>query len=111
MIYCKVYDTDTVEEMAKKIYEEFVINQSCTIHGIELVANAYYPERIRPVAKGELVVDKLTYIDRLDNFIGKYRKRSKFSNSIGGEIAHKAFKWKKEMLADGSPKYTIWRVQ
>jgi len=107
----RIYDTDTLEETARKIFEEFEVNQSCTLRGVEFV------EAERKVyAKGKMVLAQLEYLDRIANTQkrgtrgGFARIQRKPSNCIGGYLAHKLFRWSEETL-NGEPCVTIWRIQ
>jgi len=104
----RIYDTDTLHEMASKIYDKFEVMQSFSISGFVNTG-----EKLEP--KGKIVLD---YIDRLyktDNVMitsdGKEKKKYKFEkDSVGGPIAHKIFKWNVRVV-DKEPRYTIWRLQ
>lgn len=103
----KIYDTDTVEEIAEKIFNYFDVGASCTVSGFEILENGV-------VAKGELVLKELERLDEINNCryaAGKKIRNYKYKkNSIGGTIAQKIFSWDKR-ISDKEPKYTIWRFQ
>lgn len=105
----KIYNTDSVEVMAKKIYNFFEVGQSCTVYGF--VVN----ELIKKVTpKGELVVDyikSLYEIDCMRIISGRVKRAFLYKkNSVGGPVAHKIFIWDKKIV-DSEPRYTIWRFQ
>ena len=64
--------------------------------------------------KGLLVVNRIIDLDVAKNTrtVNGKRKRIRYrpDSCIGGEIAHKAFKFKQKTL-DGIPVVTIWRIQ
>lgn len=96
--------TDGYEETAFKIYNNFVVNQNCTIRGMCLVDGD-------PIPKGEMVIRKLDEYDKRDNIgSGNRRKRVKPENSIGDYIAQKMFTWEMR-IQDKKPVYMIWRRQ
>lgn len=104
----KIYDTDTVWEIAKKIWEDFDVLASCTVYGFVEVEKSLVP-------KGQLVVSELRKMDELENVkknaVGSKVRQWKYKkDSIGGPIAHKIFTWEKRIV-DDEPRFTIWRVQ
>jgi hypothetical protein len=100
----RIYKTDDYLLMARKIYDGFDINQSCTVTGEVADGEKIYE-------KGRLVVDELRRIDRVDNCVvrdGKWSRRNiKIPDSIGGYEVQKAFRFVRR--EDGS--WVIWRVQ
>lgn len=106
----RVFDEDSSEDIARKIFKHFAVHQSCTISGFSRVNNE---TRLTP--KGEVVLDYLRKMDAKANTQvppdGRpRRKRRILPNSIGGYIAQKIFTWKWE-TRDGMPYCTIWRYQ
>lgn len=102
----RVYDTDIVEDIAKKIFYKFEVNQSCAVTGLD-----FDEQTRRPLARGELVLSELKRLDRLENYSGSgARKSKKIPDSIGGPLAQKIFRFKK-VIVDEVPKFTFWRVQ
>lgn len=109
----KIYEHESPEEIAKKIYDNFEVFASCSILGYWDIGNT----KMHP--KGDLVCDELKRLDRVDNtkpVRGKgdklVRTRRKPSNSIGGYLAQKIFRYEKtEMAENPYIKYTIWRIQ
>jgi hypothetical protein len=104
----RIYAEDSVKETAKKIFYHFVLNQSCLVKGF-VVGSDDLEE------KGKLVLDELRRLDELENHIpnrsGKMRRRRNvLQNSIGGYVAQKIFRYKKETI-NSEVRYTIWRVQ
>lgn len=103
----RVYDNETVQEIAYKIYQSFEIFQSCKVTG-------FIQDGRRMEAKGELVLKEIDRLDRLDNVrkMGEKmtRKRKKPPNTVGGYVAHKIFQWEKNIV-DNEVRYTIWRIQ
>lgn len=94
------------EEMAFVIFYHMEIMSSCKIMGIEQHNGKWKP-------KGEIVCDLLWSYDRLHNVKTNSkdsRIKRKPSNSIGGYLADKIFRWKIDVLED-DVKYTIWRIQ
>lgn len=102
-----IYDTDSIKEIARKIYYKFAINQSCTIFGIEIFEDVAVP-------RGELVLKDILALYELEYMrwqgIKYIRKREFPKNSIGGELAHPIFRWEKRII-DNNVRYTIWRIQ
>ncbi len=103
----KIYDTERPDEIAKKIYYQFEVHQSCTIFG-------FYKGEDDLVPKGEVVMDYIkTYYEiefcysRGESITRKFKFKP---NSIGGPIAHKIFTWDKKII-NNEIRYTIWRVQ
>lgn len=103
-----IYDNDTVQDIAHKIWSMFDIGASCKVHGFVTFEDKLIP-------KGELVVKELEQMYE-DKFIKissdgkKLRKYAFKANSIGGPIAHKIFTWEKRIV-DKEPRFTIWRYQ
>ncbi len=109
-ILVKIYDTETVAEIAKKIYYKFDVMASCTIYGFVKEEN-----RDALLPKGEAVLMELRRLDDLENMQyssnGKRQRKNKYKpNSIGGPIAQRIFTWDKKVV-DSEPRYTIWRYQ
>lgn len=109
-MHIKVYDTDTVEQIAKKVFYEFDVMASVTIYGFVMNEQE---QKLMP--KGEAVLEYIRKLDQFNNF--KDRENSKpvryfkyKKDSIGGPIAHKIFTWEKRIV-DSEPRYTIWRYQ
>lgn len=101
----RIYDTDTIEQMARKIWE-FEVHASCSIYGFVRKDS----EEVL-VPKGELVCKSLQVLYDLEYKDEKGRIKQKFrKDSIGGPIAHKCFTWERRIV-DGDVRYTIWRVQ
>lgn len=103
----KIYDTDTLREVAQKIYNDFDVSASCSVFG--------FVERDRLlVPKGQIVLEYLALFDEIDHITyKKTKKERKYKyrpDSIGGPIANKIFTWEKRIV-DGEPRYTIWRFQ
>lgn len=105
----KIYDTDTIEIISRKIYFDFEVLQSCTVSGFVMDMEK---QKITP--KGELVMQELSmlYNDECCKDTGgrKYRKFAYRENSVGGPIAHKIFTFDKKIV-NNEPRYTIWRFQ
>lgn len=105
----RIYDTDTLHEMASKIYEKFEVMQSFCISGFVISDND------KLIAKGKIILDYIERRYKEENVSissdGKEKKKYKFEkDSIGGPIAHKIFKWNIRVI-DKEPRYTIWRLQ
>lgn len=101
----KIFDSDNFAVTASKIWNDFEVFQSCTIKGFVEI----WSEEIQP--KGYLVVEELRRLDMRDNtkFDGRRRRRKKviLPNTVGGQVAHKIFKYK----SDENQTYVIWRIQ
>lgn len=108
MVATRIFADDSIKEAASKIYNDFLINQSCTICGFERI------EEFRLEEKGLLVCNELRRLDSVDNLrpMGKKmtRRRKILPDSIGGYVAHKIFKFKR-VIVESEVRYTIWRVQ
>lgn len=98
----RIYDTDSIEEIASKIYNQFEVGQSCAIKGTIIRGDDI-------LTKGELVLNHMQklYSEEFMKPDGKTRKMKLMEHSIGGFLAHKIWKWTKKDLH----KYTIWRIQ
>lgn len=107
MFAVRIYEQDTSLEMATKIFNDFHINQSCSIEGFEMVDG-------EPVHKGELVLEHLRKMDEMENMrpYGKKLKRNRrvLENSIGGPVAQKIFRFSTRTV-NHKTKTTIWRYQ
>jgi len=105
----KLYDTDSVVEVARKIYYHAEIMQSFAVYGF-----AMDEENKKLIPRGELVLRCLKAFDEIDNILEKgerrYRNYKFKKDSVGGPIAHKIFTWEKRVV-DSEPRYTIWRFQ
>lgn len=103
----KIYDTEKPEDIARKIYEQFDVHQSCTIMG-------FYKGEEDLIPKGKVVMDIIEMLYSLEFCRDKggkqYRVYSYKPNSVGGPIAHKIFTWDKKII-NNEIRYTIWRVQ
>lgn len=108
-MHIRIYDTDTIMDIARKVYFEFDINASCSISGFAIKEDE---EKLIP--KGELVVAAILGLYETENIRISAGKRVKIWNykksSIGGPIAHKIFTWELRIV-EKEPRYTIWRVQ
>ena len=108
-IMVKIYDTDTIREIAKKIYNDFEVCASCTVIGF--VMNESTGSLI---PKGEAVVANIESMDSVENcrYVGDKKIRNyKFrKGSVGGPIVQKIFTWDKKIV-DEEPRVTIWRFQ
>lgn len=105
----RVFDTDTWFETGQKCFYAMDVHQIVVVKGLERIDEHTILE------KGKLVLEELERLDKLENFnnIGAgrmRRKKVKPVNTIGGELAHKIFKWKREVI-ENEPRYTIWRLQ
>lgn len=100
----QILSTDTYYEMAKKIYYQFEVGQSCTIKG-------FIWRKELPYAKGSGVLEELERMDKEEhtNIEGR-RKRVKPKHTVGGYAKDKMFKYKRE-TRNGILMYTIWRLQ
>lgn len=101
---------DSVTVMADKIFNHFLVTQSCTIRGFEKDLD----DNVE--LKGEKVLEMLREMDRKQNYIWTNQKkgisrRRRFipADSIGGYLAHKIFKFRYESV--GQHCVTIWRIQ
>jgi len=107
MFAVRVYAEDTSKEMAEKIFQHFILNQSCSVTGFEIVDD-------EPVHKGELVLNHLRAMDEAENTrtYGKKLKRNRriLENSIGGPVAQKIFRYETRTV-NKTTKTTIWRIQ
>jgi hypothetical protein len=96
----KLTDNDSVEDIAKEIWERMEVNQSHKVSGYGL----------RGVEKGRLVLRELYELDAAENVKGGKRVVKRWDNSIGGAIAHKCWRYVRTEQND-LPTYVIWRVQ
>lgn len=105
----RVYESDSYDVMAKKIYSNFDVGQSCSILGFLL-------EKEDPVPKGLRVLEELERLDNFNNMArardGKWRRRRvKPEDSIGDFTAQKQWRFKKSIVNGSKIKYDIWRTQ
>lgn len=108
----RLLQTDSWQEMAKKIYENFEVLQSCSVSGFicEEEKRLTGLKRDEVFAKGQVVWDEITRMDREENFTkAGRRKRRYLPMSNGAEIANKLFRY--SIVNNPVPKWTIWRVQ
>ena len=105
----KIYDTDSVTEIGKKIYEFFEVGASVSITGFVTIE-----EEMRIEPKGMMVIEYLKLLDEIDNVeqtkTKKIRKYRYLTNSIGGPVAQKIFTYDIR-TRDSQPYITIWRSQ
>lgn len=105
----RVYESDSFDEMARKIYNNFEIGQSCSITG-------FLMNITDPVPKGLMVVQEIERMDKYNNMHcnsrdRKWRRRRvKPEDSIGDYTAQKQWRFKKTVI-DNKIKYDIWRTQ
>ncbi len=105
----KIYANDTEIVKARKIYNHFILHQSCNIEGFSDRTDISEP-------LGRVVWQFMVEMDYEENYICEpgRKPRRKYRNppvgSIGGAYAHKIFR-RKEELRDGQLVTIIWRVQ
>lgn len=103
----KIYDTEQPDAIARKIWNNFEVHQSCTIYG-------FYRDGEELIPKGEAILRILRALYEVDHCWDKagkqFRKYQWKANSVGGPIAHKIFTWEKRVV-DNEVRYTIWRFQ
>ena len=98
-------------EIAREIFHDFELNQSCTISGMIIDDHI---EAVR--AKGEIVCELLRQLDVEFNYSQAKgdktprRKRVMLPNTIGGFVAQKIFRYKSEKRGDYIV-YVIQRIQ
>ena len=106
----RIYEEDNYIEVAQKIFYKFELMQSCFITGL------FTGRDNQVLSKAKAVIDELTLIDEAENINTARgdkrprRKRVKPENSIGGDLAHKIFKYRED-IKNGLPCVTIWRIQ
>lgn len=99
----------TAAEIAQTIFFNFDLNQSCLIKGFVMDGEELIP-------KGDVVLEMMERLDskqyEIKNHGGKgmRRVRKKLPDSIGGFVAQKIFRFKKETI-DREYRVTVWRVQ
>lgn len=106
----KIYTTDTPLEIARKIYYQFEVHNSCKVTGLVKVEGSD-----DPVAKGRIVAELIREFDRIENTTkakdGRIRRRRKIlDNTIGGYVADKIFRYS-EFAGVDEVKWTFWRIQ
>lgn len=103
----KIYDTDTHDVIAKKMWDYLDVGDFVVVRGLVLV-------ELVMESKGDLVLRELERLDTETNFYvskGKKNRKYKFkNNSVGGPIAHKIFTFDKKVV-EKEPRVTIWRFQ
>lgn len=106
----RVYESDSYDIIANKLYFKFELGQSCSICGFMM------EEGDEPVPKGEVVIRELERMDKFYNMQskardGKWRRRRvKPVDTIGDYNAQKQWRFKKT-ITDNKIKYDIWRTQ
>lgn len=104
----QVFEDDDYLDTAKKIYEKFIVLQSCKVKGLILDGRIAFE-------KGALVAKEIKRLDELDNvkFHGEkmVRRHKRPPDCIGGYLAHKTFRFKRVIEENGEPVYTFWRIQ
>lgn len=107
----RILAEDSIYEMARKIFNNFTIHQSCTIIGwIQDEKNK------RAIPKGDLVIQELIEMDKKENCQTRpgdgriRRKRVMLPDTIGGYVAQKIFQYKRNIV-DSEPRISIWRIQ
>lgn len=107
----RIFESDTWDVMARKIFRDFVVGQSCSIIGFVNV------EIGEPTPKGILVALELERLDKFSNSSGNARdgkwrrRRVKPANSIGDFTAQKQWVYKKQIIEGNKIKVDIWRTQ
>lgn len=110
----RIYDTDTVYDMAEKIFNSFEALESVNIYG-------YVEIEGKLMEKGQAVLNELRILDEKANCSQYESVRHKGGlkririykfkpDSIGGPLAHKIFTHQRRIV-DHEPRYTIWRFQ
>jgi len=108
MDYELLNSDDTLREMADKIYNKFIVGQSCTISGFGEDLNGGGRREVVP--RGEIIIRLLEVKYRAEFYDGNKRRLKYAKNSVGGPIAHKIFKYEKH-IRESIPVITIWRMQ
>jgi hypothetical protein len=117
LITAVIFKSDDDETIAVKIFNDFKVNQSCTIDGWKIKMgskcghNKYKPGRIWK--RGEFVWGKILELDKIRYWTrdGKRLRRKHVNNSMGHMmVERKIFKFQ-ETEFQGEPRFTIWRVQ
>lgn len=103
-----IEENDTIEQITKKLYNDFSLHQSFSIRGLSQSGD-------KIIDRGEELIHQLKLLDRRNNWMkdksGKERiKRKPLKNSIGGPQANKMFQYKIE-IRDNIKITTIWRIQ
>lgn len=103
----QILETDTLEQIANKIYFHAEVLQSFTVKGLSISG-----EEVKP--KGRIVLDEIQRIFDIETrkWEGHQfrRRRRTIRDSIGGYVAEKIFRWKIETI-DSTIRYHIWRIQ
>lgn len=104
----QVFEDDDYLDTARKIYEKFIVNQSCKIKGFVFEGRIVHE-------KGAMVAKEIKRLDELDNvkFHGEkmVRRHKRPPDCIGGYLAHKTFRFKRVIEEGGQAAYTFWRIQ
>lgn len=105
-------DCCSVNEIAKIVYNDFAVLQSCTIKGY--VMSGKNGEETA-MYKGIAVVEDLKVMDRIDHIRAygtkRVRRQMKFvADSIGGPVSQKIFRFSTR-INDKIPCVSIWRIQ
>lgn len=108
-----IYEGETIQEIAHKIFYNFQVGQNCTVTGFT-TTHRWGAEHV--VAKGEMVKKELEDLDRRENCYRPAgdkrlrRRRKVIPDSIGGYAAQKIFKYK-VMEMERTVKWMFWRIQ
>lgn len=104
----KINELENNYQIALAIFDDFELNQSCTIKGFEKGPNG------RLEIRGENIIKLLEDMDARSNMCKNgnriRRKRVKPPNTVGGYVAQKIFKYHHDII-DSEPRTTIWRIQ
>lgn len=104
-----VKDEDSIQDIARKIFNDFELNQSCTVRG-------FIEQDDELIPKGLMVVKELERLDVAKNWYTapgesrKRRKRLKLANTIGGFVAQKIFRYEQKIV-NKDMRYSFWRIQ
>lgn len=103
----RILKTDSIKEIASKIFYGFEMHQSCSVDGCTDIEGTLF-------TNGELVLEELRKLDIAENteMGGKKirRKRVILPKSVGGFVAQKIFRFDERDYM-GTIRVTIWRIQ
>lgn len=115
----RIFEDDSVNEIARKIFEDFKVFDSCTITGFVMLNENGMITKDKNLAsdvieKGDAVWQQLKKLDKFKymQIYGKKltRIRTYVPNSIGGFVSQPIFRHNRRKDGD-TIKWAIWRHQ
>lgn len=106
----RIFETDTIIEVAVKIWISFQVGQSCTIRGVESCYCVQNPVISKDIPRGEFVVEELMKI--IKNEFQRTNvndvKRARGKNTELGYKESKLFRYHQDV---DTGNVTVWRMR